>query len=123
MPIDPSRYPIITAEYRYASLVVSGIGTLYGKARILELDTNFPSLTGLSSLATAISNIIGVPRRRIELVHSSTTILNPDLFKVQTPTIQVNAPDLNIVNKLFVVTRCKINDDEGFTALEAIGGV
>lgn len=122
MAIDPSRYAIVTSEYRYASLVVAGIGTVYGKARTLELESNFPSLTGLSALCTALSAIVGVPRRRIELVISGTSVLDPDLFATQTPTIRVTCAELGLTNKDFIVTRMIINEDEAFTALEAIGG-
>ena len=56
------------------------------------------------------------------MVISGTSVLDPDLFATQTPTIRVTCAELGLTNKDFIVTRMIINEDEAFTALEAIGG-
>ena len=119
MPIDVSRYPLITQEFRYAVVLLPTVATAYAKARELEIDTKFRYTS--DALAAAISAVVGVPKRRLEITVSDTDTIAPSMFESYTPTVTLIIPALN-VNGLYVITRVSINEDEDQTTFEAWGG-
>lgn len=116
--IDASRYALLTQEYRYAEVKLPGIASLYAKAKDLTLESKFRNIS--PTLATAIANLIGAPRRRLEVVVSYTDF-GIDIFAGQTPTALIVAPKLDI-NGLFILTRAVFNEDQNMTTFEAWGG-
>lgn len=121
MPIDVNRYPQITREYQFAQITLPSVGTVYAKARELEITTAFKQAANAVLLANDIAALIGSPKFRFELDVEGTDIITVDSFAQKCPTCRLVIPN-RLVDALFAVTRCVISHEEKRTTLELWGG-
>ena len=120
MSIDPSRYGLITNEYRWKELFDATMSSTYLKARELEIKTNL-DLGLISQLLEDVFDVIGNIRRRFAIDVKGTDFISPNDFSPRTPAFYFTAPEFAVNALPVIVTRATIVESENKTSLELWG--
>lgn len=120
MPIDPSRYGLITNEFRFREAYNASIDTRYAKARELEIPTNM-RMADTASLLSDMFGVIGAVRRRFQVEVSGTTSYSINSFSTSVPLVSFTCPEFGVSNLTCMVVGCNIDEEKDSTTLELWG--
>jgi hypothetical protein len=112
LPIDVSRYGFITNEFRYNYARDATITARYKKARAMKIDSNLDDSAAAQTLCNAIFAVIGVPRRRFEVVTGGTEGYSIDDFIGGPKGVTLKAPEDGVASLDGIVTRIVIDEDQ-----------
>jgi len=120
MSIDPTRYALITHEYRWKEEYDSTIDSRYSKARELEMPTHL-KLSLISTLITTLFNMVKAVRRRYIVELDGTDHFHIDDFAAGPPQRYLTAPEVGANALPCIVSRVTIDEDANKTVVELWG--
>lgn len=120
MSIDPSRYGLLTNEFRWETVYSAVVDSRYARAKELDIESLFQDPTKAAPIVAAIYAVLGSPKRRFEVTVSGASAVAPDSFINGLPNVNLIIPKLN-VNGRYLLTRSVSNEEDDKTVMELWG--
>jgi len=120
MSIDPSRYGLLTNEYRWETVYSAVVDSRYARAKELDIESLFQDPTKAAPILAAIYAVLGTPKRRFEVTVSGASAVSPNAFRLFLPNVHLVIPKLNVDGR-YLLTRSVSNEDDDKTVMELWG--
>lgn len=120
MSIDPSRYGLLTNEFRWETAYSAVVDSRYARAKELDIESLFQTPGNTAPILAAIYAVLGSPKRRFEVTLSDTDVVPDNAFVNYLPNVRLIIPKLNIDGR-YLLTRAVVNEGDNKTVIELWG--